>query len=144
MYIQENVLQPAGMKNTIFFPLKMQYSQTNNDKFAFPHLFPHMYSDTMLKANTVPYIVSYWSAYDFSGFGDYVSTTHDLLKYDEAYYSGSLLSKTLLDDAFTPVKLNNGKNNAANFGLGWEVEEDTSLGKVVYHSGAATGLSCVL
>jgi tetratricopeptide (TPR) repeat protein len=42
------------------------------------------------------------------------------------------------------VKLNNGTNNLDNFGLGWEIEQDTSLGKVVYHSGAATGLSCIL
>jgi tetratricopeptide (TPR) repeat protein len=67
-----------------------------------------------------------------------------LLKYDKAYYNGKLLPASLLEQAFTPVKLNNGKNNSANFGLGWEVWTDTSVGKVVYHNGNATGLSCIL
>jgi tetratricopeptide (TPR) repeat protein len=92
----------------------------------------------------VPYIVSYWSAYNFSGFSDYVSTTHDLLNYDKAYYNGKLLRKETIDKAFQTVKLNNGKNNSANFGWGWEIDKDSSFGKVVYHNGNATGLSCIL
>ena len=36
---------------------------------------------------------------------------------------------------------NNGKINPDAFGLGWEIEKDSSLGKLVYHSGAAMGLS---
>jgi CubicO group peptidase (beta-lactamase class C family) len=143
-YIKKNILHPAGITNTYFFPLKLQYAQSKNEKFAFAHLYPHLYSDSLVKANKVPYIVSYWSAYDFTGFGDYVSTTHDLLKYDEAYYNSSLLNKQIANEAFTPVKLNNGYNNPDNFGLGWEIERDTTLGKIVYHSGAATGLSCIL
>jgi tetratricopeptide (TPR) repeat protein len=98
----------------------------------------------LVKANTVPYVKSYWNAYNFNGFGDYVSTTHDLLKYDAAYYKGRLLNGEILNEAFTPVKLKSGTNHPQNFGLGWEIEKDTSLGKVVYHSGAATGLSCIL
>jgi tetratricopeptide (TPR) repeat protein len=88
--------------------------------------------------------MGYWSAYNFTGFGDYVSTTHDLLKYDEAYYNGNFLNSQIINEAFTPVKLNNGNNNPDNFGLGWQIEQDTTLGKIVYHSGAATGLSCIL
>lgn len=143
-YIQKYILEPAGMTNTAFFPLKLQYAQNRNATFAFPHLNPHLYSDSLVKANTVPYIASYWRAYNFNGFGDYVSTTYDLLKYDQAYYNGKLLNDAILKEAFTPVKLNNGTNNPVNFGLGWEIEKDTSLGKVVYHSGVATGLSCIL
>src|SRR5436853_1073229 len=116
------------MTHTIFFPLKLQYAQSKNETFAFPYLFPHLYSDSLVKANAVPYIASYWSAYNFTGFGDYVSTTHDLLKYDESYYNSSLLNTQIVNEAFTPVKLNNGNNNPGNFGLGWEIDEDTTLG----------------
>jgi CubicO group peptidase (beta-lactamase class C family) len=143
-YIEKNILKQAGMTNTFFFPPKLQYAQNKNDGFAFAYLSPHIYSDSLVKANTVPYIVSYWSAYNFTGFSDYVSTTHDLLKYDEAYYNGNLLNKQIVNEAFTPMKLNNASNNPDNFGLGWEIEHDSTLGKIVYHSGAATGLSCVL
>jgi tetratricopeptide (TPR) repeat protein len=143
-YIKKYILKPAGMTNTAFFPLNRQYAQSRNTNFAFPHLYPHLYSDDLVRANTVPYVVSYWHAYNFNGFGDYVSTIHDLLKYDAAYYNGTLLNRKILDGALTPVKLNNGTSNPDNFGLGWEIEQDTSLGKVIYHSGYATGLSCIL
>jgi len=142
-YINKYILKPVGMNHTSLLFMK-QYAQLKNKRFAFPHLYPHFYSDSMVKANEVPYIINYWSAYNFTGFGDYISTIHDLLKYDEAYYNGSLLSEQVLNEAFTLVKLNNGNNNPGNFGLGWEIEQDTTLGKTVYHSGAATGLSCVL
>jgi CubicO group peptidase (beta-lactamase class C family) len=143
-YIEKYVLKPAGMFQTTFYGLAKQYAASGKSNFAFPHIQPHLYSDTLVKANTVPYIVSYWTAYDFNGFGDYISTIHDLLKYDQAYYNGSLLDSKKLEEVFTPVKLNNGLVNPLNIGLGWLVDKDTSLGKIVYHSGAATGLSCVL
>lgn len=139
-YVRKYILQPAGMTNTAFAAL-MQYAPAKKD-FAFPYLQPRMYSDSMIRANTVPYVASYWKAYNFHGFGDYTSTTHDLLKYDRAY--GKLLNKELINEAYTPVKLNNGNSNPGNFALGWEIGEDSSLGKIVYHAGAATGLSCVL
>jgi CubicO group peptidase (beta-lactamase class C family) len=143
-YIQKNILTPAGMTSTFFYPLNLQYTQRSNKRVAYPHLFPHYYSDSIIKANTVPYIVEYWSAYGFSGFGDYVSTTGDLLRYDQAYYAGKLLNVATAGEAFKPVLLLGGKHNPGNFGLGWEIGTDTTLGKIIYHSGAATGLSCTL
>lgn len=143
-YVKQYILEPVDMANTAFFSLKQQYAQSKNSSFAFPHLYPHLYSDSLVKANSVPYVTSYWNSYNFNGFGDYVSSTHDLLKYDMAFYNGSLLNDKILNEAFTPVKLNNGNNNPGNFGLGWQIDPDSSNGKIIYHSGYATGLSCVL
>jgi CubicO group peptidase (beta-lactamase class C family) len=144
-YIASHILGPAGMHNTIFRPLCAQLDITARPThFAFPYLRLHMYSPNLTRANTVPYVHQYWCAYGFTGFGDYVSTTHDLLKYDEALYSGQLLDRPQLEEAFVPVLLNNGRANPDNFGLGWEIERDTSLGTIVYHGGYATGLSAVL
>lgn len=143
-YISTHVLQPAKMSNTGFISLHQMYSGKTTLKVAHPYLYPHRYSDSLVRASYVPYIVSYWSAYNFSGFGDYVSTVDDLLKYDEALYNNKLLNTSIEEQAFTPVNLNDGKPNARNFGLGWQVWTDSSLGKVVYHSGNATGLSCVI
>jgi len=66
------------------------------------------------------------------------------LKYDQALYNGKLLTAATLKEAFVPVMLNDGTVNPGEFGLSWEMEKDTSLGKIVYHSGAATGLSCII
>jgi len=143
-YIDEHILKPAGMTHTRFMPLPYQYAELKSSAFSYPHIYPHLWSDVPLRANTIPYVVSYWHAYAFTGFGDYVSTTHDLLKLDRAYYGGSLLSNSIQDAAFTPIKLNDGSEDPEGFGLGWEMEKDQSQGKIVYHSGAATGLSCIL
>ncbi|SFD86273.1 CubicO group peptidase, beta-lactamase class C family [Chitinophaga sp. CF118] len=143
-YITENILRPAGMTHTMFIPLRLQYTQPVNFPFAYPYLYPHKYSESVIKASQVPFIVNYWSSYNFSGFGDYVSTITDLLKYDKAYYNGCLLNQEIINKAFEPVKLNDGKNNAANFGWGWQIDKDSSFGKVVYHNGNATGHSCIL
>jgi CubicO group peptidase (beta-lactamase class C family) len=144
-YIDKHILKPAGMTRTRFMPLPYQYAELKSwATFSYPHIYPHLWSDVPLRANTVPYVVSYWHAYAFTGFGDYVSTTHDLLKLDQAYYGGTLLSKSIQDTAFTPIKLSDGSEDPEGFGLGWEMEKDQSQGKIVYHSGAATGLSCIL
>ncbi len=145
VYIDKHILKPAGMAHTRFVPLPFQYTQLKStDSFSFPHIYPHLYSEVPVRANSIPYVVSYWRAYAFNGFGDYVSTTRDLLKFDQVYYGEGLLAKSIQDTAFTPVKLNDGSESPGRFGLGWEIEKDQPLGQIVYHSGAATGLSCVL
>jgi tetratricopeptide (TPR) repeat protein len=146
VYIEKHILRPAGMSNTTFFPLSLQFdpSHVHSKNLATPHWYPHFYSDTPIRATAIPYVVTYWHAYNFIGFGDYTSTTEDLLKYDEALYDGRLLGKAELQEAFTPVKLNDGKDNPGLYALGWEVEKDSSLGKVVYHGGNSIGLSCIL
>lgn len=141
-YIKKNILQKAGMKDTRFFSLPVQYNTPEIQHFAYPHLYIHSYDADPVRAASVPFIKAYWGTYAFAGFGDYVSTVADLLKYDQALYAGLLLKKETLEQTFTAAKLANGA--AAAFGWGWEIMKDTSLGKVVYHSGAATGLSCVI
>lgn len=140
-YIKKNILQPAGMKATSLFPLPEQFNRSEIKNYAYPHVYLHLYDTIPVKSNTIPYVREYWHAYGFRGFADYVSTIHDLRKFDQALYNNTLLQQRTLKEAFVPVKLNNGQNNNDGFGLGWEVEKDSSIGKMVYHSGAAMGLS---
>ncbi|SDF12869.1 CubicO group peptidase, beta-lactamase class C family [Mucilaginibacter pineti] len=140
-YIKKNILQPAGMKETSLFPLPQQFNRPEIKNYAYPHVYLHLYDKAPVRSNSIPYVKEYWHAYGFRGFADYVSTINDLWKFDQALYKNTLLKQQTLDDAFVPVKLNNGQNNSDNFGLGWEVEKDSSIGKMVYHSGAAMGLS---
>ena len=140
-YIQQNILTPAGMTETVFFPLPEQFNTPVIKNFAFPHVYLHMYDSLPVKSNSIAYVKDYWHSYGFNGFGDYVSTMRDLWKFDKALYDNTLLSQQTLAAAYVPVQLNDGKNNPAEFGLGWEIEKDSSMGKLVYHSGAAMGLS---
>ncbi len=145
-YIKEHILAPAGMNDTnmvlSFADYRVLQEQTD---FAGPYWYPHFfYSDELIKPDTIPFYAGHWRAYSFKGFSDYATTTHDLLKYDEALYNGKLLSDASLREAFTPVKLNNGKVNPSGYGLGWEIDENSPYGKLVSHSGGMMGFSCVL
>ncbi|WP_153798440.1 serine hydrolase [Foetidibacter luteolus] len=140
-FIEKNILQPADMAETSLFPLPEQFDGRKIKDFAFPHVYLHFYEATPVKSNSIPYVREYWHSYGFNGFADYVSTIRDLWKFDNALYKNTLLKQQTLEEAFVPIKLNSGETNPDYFGLGWEMEKDTSLGKLVYHSGAAMGLS---
>ena len=140
-YIKANILQPAGMRETRLFPLPQQFNSAVIRNYAFPHVYLHLYDTMPVKSASIPYVRAYWHSYGFNGFADYVSTVTDLEKFDKALYDHKLLKEQTLKEAFTPIKLNSGEDNPAEFGLGWEVEKDSSVGKMVYHSGAAMGLS---
>ncbi len=143
-YIKKNILAPAGMKETTLFPLPEQFTKKKIKNYAFPHVYLHLYDTAPVKSNSIPYVREYWHFYGFNGFADYVSTVRDLWKFDISLYNNILLKKQTLAEAYQPVKLNNGEYNPGLFGLGWEIEKDSSIGKMVYHSGAAMGLSSVI
>lgn len=140
-YIEKNILRPAGMNETSLFPLPKQFSVAKIKNYAYPHVYLRTYDTTPVKSNSIPYVREYWHSYGFNGFADYVSTIGDLWKFDNAMYNHTLLKQQTLDEAFVPTKLNNGEANVDLFGLGWEIENDSTMGKLVYHSGAAMGLS---
>ena len=71
------------------------------------------------------------------GPGRISSTAADLLKWDEALYTNKLVKQSTLDDAFSPMKLNDG--SISNYGFGWELRNDPSFGKIVQHNGDNPG-----
>jgi len=71
------------------------------------------------------------------GPGRISSTAADLLKWDNALYTEKLIKQSTLQDAFTPMKLNNG--SLSNYGFGWSLRTDTAFGKIVSHTGDNPG-----
>jgi CubicO group peptidase (beta-lactamase class C family) len=71
------------------------------------------------------------------GPGRISSTASDLLKWDKALYTEKLIKQSTLQEAFTPMKLNDG--NISNYGFGWEIRTDPSFGKIVQHNGDNPG-----
>ena len=61
------------------------------------------------------------------------STTHDLLKWDNALRSGILFKQTTLDSAYTPYSLE--KRGKRNYGLGWRMLCIPNGKKLIYHNG---------
>ncbi|MBB6108598.1 CubicO group peptidase, beta-lactamase class C family [Mucilaginibacter lappiensis] len=144
-YFRSQILKPACMTHT-FFPAFTFYHYTNREKqnLAIPYFTPYSYSGQRIRSDSIPFLADYWHKYNFRGFGETISTVEDLLKYDQVLYNGKLVNAATLKEAFIPYRLNSGAYNIAWYGLGWQVDRDSTFGKVVNHTGGVAGLSSVL
>lgn len=68
--------------------------------------------------------------------GGIVSTTSDLLLWDESFYDDKILSKKARAEAFSPYLLANG--TSTNYGLGWDVGYYKDI-QFIRHGGAIGG-----
>ena len=71
------------------------------------------------------------------GPGRISSTAADLFKWDQALYAEKLIKQSTLQEAFTPMKLNDG--SISNYGFGWSLRTDSVLGQIVSHTGDNPG-----
>ena len=130
-------------RNWIFRKLKMKSTdiRTLEEKkatrnFAIGHIYVEE-RNKWVRADSFPssnYTI--WLG-NRKGPGRISSTAADLLKWDEALYTNKLVKQSTLQDAFTPMKLNNG--SFSNYGFGWELRNDPSFGKIVQHNGDNPG-----
>jgi CubicO group peptidase (beta-lactamase class C family) len=71
-----------------------------------------------------------------TGDGGICSTVEDLLKWDQALYSSTLVPQSLIKQAFEPVTLHDGSKSF--YGFGWMIKNDNNK-KIVYHTGGSGG-----
>jgi CubicO group peptidase (beta-lactamase class C family) len=76
------------------------------------------------------------------GPGRISSTAQDLLKWDVALGSGTLVSEATLSNAFMPMRLTDG--SLSDYGFGWMLRADPRFGKIVYHTGSNPGYSTII
>lgn len=143
-YIQQKIFSPSKMYNT-FFLSEVTNMKDRNVAINYDH--PFLYSSAYRNVDSMKQYR--WRLYNASGFvgqGNIITTAGDLLKFDEALYSGKLLKLSTLNEAFAPTKLNNGEiANAdigvgkASYGLGWFIFSSTKNGKIVWHTGGQPG-----
>lgn len=70
------------------------------------------------------------------GAGGFYATVEDLVRWDAALYTDALISQELIDQAFSPARLNDGTDS--DYGFGWSVGEDRGQ-KRVGHGGSWVG-----
>ncbi len=76
------------------------------------------------------------------GPGRVSSTAVDLLKWDKALYTDRLVKPSTLEEAFSPMKLQDG--SFSNYGFGWVLRNDSLLGKIVFHTGDNPGYKTII
>jgi len=141
-FLQQQVFDKVGMQHT-------SVQGSNQALQAIRYIKPFVYSNEVKPVNQVADLRKWtynWAG--LTGQGNIISTTGDMLLFDQALYSGKLLKKSSLDQMFTPVKLNNGTVpyfragiDEAAYGLGWFIYKDTTNGKIVWHSGGIPGMN---
>lgn len=121
---------PAYMKKNIFDPLQM----TNTFVFT---------SADSARATPSFYFNRSYYQNDFldETYGDknVYTTARDLLKFDQALYTDQVISKALLDSAFTPYSFE--RKSIHNYGLGWHLLLLPNGKKVIYHFGRWHGFN---
>jgi CubicO group peptidase (beta-lactamase class C family) len=142
-YMAKNVFRPAGMKNT--------YVRNANSPNTSRYIIPTYFESKFRNVDSLEHrMIS--TNYNLGGtWGDnnIISNMDDLIQFDLALSKGKLISLKLLEESFTPTKLNSG--NIINMGvgtrsyaLGWNVNENNSARKhVVFHDGSLVGLTIV-
>lgn len=145
-YLKQHIFLPAGM--TISY-LQTSLNQTKEVNRTKNYIYNNHYEVKLQFVDTLADRRE-WTYNQTGCYGgnNVVATAADLFKYDEALYNGKLLKPATLDEAFTPVKLNNGQTNQAiagtSSGLGWFIFTDTTAGKIVWHSGSNPGVTTLL
>lgn len=122
----------AYLKNFFFDPFRM----TNS--------FVYTVADSARVTPSFQGGGAYWQSDQFDcTYGDknIYSTAADLLKWDQAVHSGSLVKKELLDSAFAP--LSNERPSIHNYGLGWRMMIFPNGKKIIYHNGRWHGSNTV-
>lgn len=148
-YVRKHIFIPAKMKNTIF---QTDSLVLRNKRKSTNYTYPFKYSSKLKRVDSIDRF--HWNVHCLSGFvgqGNILSTTEDMLKFDQILYSGTLLKNATLAEAFAPNKLIDGTiAGSINFGqkyyqgLGWFVLEDTTEGHIVWHSGGVPGALSIL
>lgn len=127
------IFRKLKMKNTDIRTLEEKKATKN---FAIGHIYVEE-RNKWVRADSFPssnYTI--WLG-NRKGPGRISSNAADLLKWDQALYSEKLVKQSTLQEAFTPMKLNNG--NLSNYGFGWSLRTDSTLGKIVSHTGDNPG-----
>lgn len=138
-FLQKAIFKPLKMNNT--FVYKRRAAPKKIDNYA----YGYVYSDS-LKKYTLPddlketnFVI--WLD-GVVGDGGINSTVNDLLKWDRALYTNKLLSKKGIEQVFSITTLND--NTPIKYGYGWEIDNHTEFGKIVYHGGGWPGYATFL
>lgn len=118
-YIQEHIFEPLDMENAFVY-------NRNHQKKLPQEVIGYNGIYRAKENNYMNGIVGDKGIY---------ASTIDLLKLDQGLYDEAFINQSLLKEAFLPQNPDLTRRNRDNYGLGWRIQHDLEMGKVVYHSG---------
>lgn len=122
-FMDSAIFKPLGMSNTWVY-------STKNDT-VYPYKTKgHTPSGTLETQTYADNVVGDKGIY---------STVDDLYKWSEALFTGKILKKETLDEAYTGYS--NEHPGKRNYGYGWRITDESPTQKIVYHNGWWHGYS---
>lgn len=137
----------AFIRKRIFKPLKMKNTdiRTLEEKSAVKHFAAgHLLDSTGQFVNANRFHASDYTIWlgNRKGPGRVSGTATDLLKWDKALYTQKLVGQKTLEEAFSPMTLNDG--SISPYGFGWDLGRSVTRGRVVSHSGDNPGYKTII
>jgi CubicO group peptidase (beta-lactamase class C family) len=136
-FMAKNIFKPLGMTHTFIYN-----TRRSTGKIPANYALGFVYSDSLKRYILPDSLPSYDYVYYLDGIvgdGCVNSTTGDLFKWDLALYSNNLVSKSSLDEMLAPQMQMSPSDSTRFYGFGVMVQLNTSVGKVITHSGGWPG-----
>ncbi|NRF37633.1 serine hydrolase [Pedobacter foliorum] len=140
-YLDTHIFRPAKMHHSYLLKPKPGPNQVTGYLIRAHYLGDMESIDSSRKVRPWSYNMR-----GFEGPTNIISTTADLLNFDQALRSTKLLKAATINEMLSPALLTNGRSTSADgefgkasYGLGWFLQSDTSAGKIVMHTGREPG-----
>ncbi|RDC62518.1 serine hydrolase domain-containing protein [Adhaeribacter pallidiroseus] len=144
-YLKQYIWDKSGMHHTYINSLS---AWVKDEKRVKNYARTTIFSDSVQIAESIPKHREFAQISGaLIGPGLVVSDADDLFLFDQALYAGKLLRTETMNEAFTPIKLNNGTYaqpepflGKTAFGLGWFLLAEDPARKIVLHTGKQGGI----
>jgi CubicO group peptidase (beta-lactamase class C family) len=143
-FLTENIFNPLQLKRT-----RIYNTRRSTTEIIPNYAYGYFYSDSLKKFLLPDSVKKLHFVYTLDGIvgdGTVNSTTSDLFLWDQSLYTEKLVKKNILNEAFYPARLKDGKiyqysydGAIHQYGFGWVITKDSILGKFVHHSGGWPG-----
>lgn len=133
-YLQKAIFTPLKMTNT--FVYTRRYAPKKVTNYAYGYVYSDDLKKQVLPDDLAETKMVVWLD-GIVGDGTVNSTVNDLLLWDRALYTNTLLSKNGMEQVFTAGTLADG--SATKYGFGWMLENHPDFGKTTSHSGGWPG-----
>ncbi len=126
------------MRKQVFVPAKMTHTVPEYADSIIPWRAHNYVRGPDKQVLNAPYVDN---SYKWAG-GGFLSTTEDLLRFAEAMRTGTLLKPETVQQLWTSLKLNDGKETG--YGIGWGVGKDAQGHRYYGHTGGSMGATANL
>lgn len=144
-YMKKSIFVPAGMKKTYI----RETGMANTLRYTLLNFYSPTYHNVDSLNPAEHY--TYYQLGALTGPNNMISTLEDLRYFDNAFAAEKLIPRVLMEAAFTPVTLNDGKpfrmgSSTRSYGLGWNVytSKTSPTDTSIFHDGHIVGLTTFL